>query len=568
MAPEIDVFIMTSHLGNEKIISKDFQDSLILVAKQMAIHKEAKEAMSNKRNQCLDVFKKLLDVVEQQLRIFKECQDAIYEARQNAKQSRADNQNKRTPDPNTLMQENLDYMEREVPDIIRRIFRSMRTYCTDLGKLAIKPPSLDNAYFVKYQIICVKAFYLWTDFELEPCKRGGVNDLTRKHKKDLPRYVRQVANFQRDVLDNSFLKNIDDINEHPEYQSIKDDYPDKTPSDLMKEYLIRIETHVKKKENKMSMNLTQNMSPDEIPTQNQPSQTQRFRERSMKKVEELDRKLIEERGKTFKFGTAKDITDIPTAEYEQGVEGRKVNYKYELRNRIGGGTFGTVYSAVRTVETTIETIAVKRIRISERNNAAHVVRNEIEANEHLYHENIVCYHGQGIFSNNELDLIFEFCETNLRDECRDVGFEPKMIQNLTRQLLEAVEYMHKEGWVHRDIKPGNIFLKTSSHFGGFQLKLGDLGSAHYVGLDVTNAESGAMGDGGCTVIYAAPETLESAPYGRKSDIWSIGRVTFYQSYISGVISRLYSISNDNNSCSMEQPPRQVRIENGNCSFNV
>ena len=131
-------------------------------------------------------------------------------------------------------------------------------------------------------------------------------------------------------------------------------------------------------------------------------------------------------------------------------------------------------------------------------------------------------HGDGR-SSYEVDLIFEFCENNLRKECTE-GFEPKIIQDYTQQLLEAVEYMHQRGWVHRDIKPGNIFLKQSRNaVHGWVVKLGDLGSAHLIDTEATTAESGAIGDKGCTVIYAAPEVLKNeSAYGRKSDIWSIG----------------------------------------------
>ena len=81
MPDDIDAFIITSHLGNEKLLSKEFPYCLELVAKQMAVHKEAKEITDNNRNQCLDILTKLLDVVHQQMRSFKECQDCIDDAR-------------------------------------------------------------------------------------------------------------------------------------------------------------------------------------------------------------------------------------------------------------------------------------------------------------------------------------------------------------------------------------------------------------------------------------------------------------------------------------------------------
>ena len=111
--------------------------------------------------------------------------------------------------------------------------------------------------------------------------------------------------------------------------------------------------------------------------------------------------------------------------------------------------------------------------------------------------------------------------------------------------------MHSLGYVHRDIKPQNIFLKQNEN-GDLTVKLGDFGSAHPLNDDKTTNISGAKGNQGVTVLYSAPEVHQGIPYGRKSDIWSIGRQ--FDSKISNYYDyfRMYSISYDHWSCSMEQ----------------
>jgi serine/threonine protein kinase len=86
--------------------------------------------------------------------------------------------------------------------------------------------------------------------------------------------------------------------------------------------------------------------------------------------------------------------------------------------------------------------------------------------------------------------------------------------------------MHSLGYVHRDIKPQNIFLKQNEN-GDLTVKLGDFGSAHPLNDEMTTNISGAKGNQGVTVLYSAPEVHQGISYGRKSDIWSIGCTVFH-----------------------------------------
>lgn len=61
------------------------------------------------------------------------------------------------------------------------------------------------------------------------------------------------------------------------------------------------------------------------------------------------------------------------------------------------------------------------------------------------------------------------------------GLHEGLIRRYTKQLLLAVEELHKNGIVHRDIKCANIFLTNEGH----SLKLGDFGSAQKIKFDAT-----------------------------------------------------------------------------------
>ncbi|KAI3964815.1 hypothetical protein MKW92_006624 [Papaver armeniacum] len=84
-------------------------------------------------------------------------------------------------------------------------------------------------------------------------------------------------------------------------------------------------------------------------------------------------------------------------------------------------------------------------------------------------------------------------------------------QSITRQCLEALEYLHCLGIIHCDLKPENILIKSYSRC---EIKVIDLGSSCF--------ES----DNLCLYIqsrsYRAPEVILGLPYDQKIDLWSLG----------------------------------------------
>lgn len=122
------------------------------------------------------------------------------------------------------------------------------------------------------------------------------------------------------------------------------------------------------------------------------------------------------------------------------------------------------------------------------------------------------YHREHLFIVCELlrANLYEFHKFN-RESGGEVYFTMPRLQSITRQCLEALEYLHRLGIIHCDLKPENILVKSYSQC---EIKIIDLGSSCF------------QTDHLCPYVqsrsYRAPEVILGLPYNEKIDIWSLG----------------------------------------------
>ena len=118
-------------------------------------------------------------------------------------------------------------------------------------------------------------------------------------------------------------------------------------------------------------------------------------------------------------------------------------------------------------------------------------------------------------------ILMEYCDgltlENYINEHSSKAIERKIIYKYTKQILKGLKKLHKRGIIHRDIKPGNIFIKNE------QIKIGDFGLAIKFQKN-TNLQTKDLK--GFTPNYAAPEQTKSKTYNEKVDIYATGITLF------------------------------------------
>eukprot|EP00048_Salpingoeca_helianthica_P007789 m.114900 g.114900 ORF g.114900 m.114900 type:complete len:312 (-) comp14436_c0_seq1:326-1261(-) len=186
--------------------------------------------------------------------------------------------------------------------------------------------------------------------------------------------------------------------------------------------------------------------------------------------------------------------------------------KYNIVEKIGEGTYGTVYKAV-SFETQ-QLVALKKIKLeAEDEGVPSTAIREISLLKELDHANIVRLM-EVIHSESKLYLVFEYLDQDLKKYMDTQGpLREPIVKSILLQLFRGVEYCHSHRVLHRDLKPQNLLIDSQGI-----IKLADFGLARAFGIPVRTYTHEVV-----TLWYRAPEILLGAKqYACSVDIWAIG----------------------------------------------
>jgi eukaryotic-like serine/threonine-protein kinase len=195
--------------------------------------------------------------------------------------------------------------------------------------------------------------------------------------------------------------------------------------------------------------------------------------------------------------------------------------KYELRREIGRGAMGVVYEGydpmIKRV-VALKTIRSDQLTTEESSTVIARFRREAQAAGRLSHPNIVPIYDFGE-DNGVWFIAMEFVKGRELKEYFEGNqrFGMPDIVRIMSQMLDALDYSHRQGVIHRDVKPANVFLVEND-----AVKVADFGIAHIDSSSLTQVGT-VLG----TPSYMSPEQIMGLPVDGRSDIFSAG-VILYQ----------------------------------------
>src|SRR5436190_530938 len=194
----------------------------------------------------------------------------------------------------------------------------------------------------------------------------------------------------------------------------------------------------------------------------------------------------------------------------------RVVKSYELKECVGAGGFGQVYRAYQP--SVGREVAVKVILPQHANQPDFIRRFEVEAQliAHLEHPHIVPLYDywrdpEGAY------LVMRWLNASLRAAIQSGPWSVEAASRLLDEIAGALSVAHREGIVHRDIKPDNILLDEDEN-----AYLADFGIAKDLNVNGSTEQGALVG----SLAYITPEQINGELVTPRSDIYSLGLVMY------------------------------------------
>ena len=233
--------------------------------------------------------------------------------------------------------------------------------------------------------------------------------------------------------------------------------------------------------------------------------------------------------------------NLDNEEYNLIVHADDIINNYHMVDVLGQGVSGRVYEVYKNNDTknryAMKIIKNKKVYRNQSLIELKIVttlNKNSSLNNHIDSHIITIY--DYFFYQEHLCIIFELLNENLYQLLQHnhlQGISLNSINFIIKQILEAVEQVHRIGIIHCDIKPENVLLKINveNNKSDISVKLTDFGSACMKNNPIFSVVQ--------SLFYRAPEVILGIPYTQAIDIWSIGLVAI-ELFLGGPLLPGYS----------------------------
>lgn len=200
--------------------------------------------------------------------------------------------------------------------------------------------------------------------------------------------------------------------------------------------------------------------------------------------------------------------------------------RYRIQGVLGKGAMGLVYDGLDpnlNRRVAIKTILTSKLDADSACMIATRFEREVHAVARLSHRNIVQVYDFGT-ENDLAYIVMEYIQGRELQDYFEKGerFDIRTVFSLMTELLDALDFAHEAGIIHRDVKPANVMVDAGGH-----AKLTDFGVARVADPGGPQGEATRVGALVGTPSYMSPEQIQGLTLDRRTDVFSAG-IIFYQ----------------------------------------
>ena len=207
------------------------------------------------------------------------------------------------------------------------------------------------------------------------------------------------------------------------------------------------------------------------------------------------------------------------------MAGGTLSGRYELGDRLGSGGMSNVYKSKDLVLERTVAVKVLAEHLSDDERFVERFRREALAVAKLIHPNIVQVYDTGVDESRHF-IVMEYVEGRSGAQVlqRQGPVGPETAAEAGAQACAGLDYAHRRGIIHRDVKPGNLMIDGGPVGGGeMTVKLTDFGIARALEQTRITQVGSVVG----TAAYLAPEQVRGEEATPATDVYALG-VVLYQ----------------------------------------